>query len=120
MGGFKRILAIAFVFIMATISWTVLGGVTSTRSGDQRHSLDAAVQDLWGSPQTQNAPKLSFEWKTIREQKRTEVTSQGTHEITEQVEEQHSEPMLLNASTVAVDLQSDLRRKVCTGTRSTM
>ena len=72
MGGFKRILAIAVVFIMATISWTVLGGVTSSRSGDQRYALDEAVQELWGSPQTQNAPKLSFEWTTVREQKRTE------------------------------------------------
>lgn len=111
MGGFKRILAIAFVFIMATIAWTVLGGVTSSRSGDQRHALDAAVQELWGSPQIQNAPKLAFEWTTTREQKRTEQTSSGMHEITELIEEQHSEPMLLNASDIGVELTSDLRRK---------
>lgn len=111
MGGFKRILGIAFVFIMATISWTVLGGVTSTRSGDQRDKLDSTVQDLWGSPQTQMAPKLSFEWKTIREQKSKEHTPAGTNEITELIEEQHSEPVLLNASALDVQLNSDLRRK---------
>jgi inner membrane protein involved in colicin E2 resistance len=111
MGGFKRILGIAFVFIMATISWTVLGGVTSTRSGDQRDKLDTAVQDLWGSPQAQVAPKLSFEWKTVREQKTKEQTSQGISEITELIEEQHSEPVLLNTSTLDVTLDSDLRRK---------
>jgi len=111
MGGFKRILGIAFVFIMATISWTVLGGVTSTRSGDQRDKLDTAVQDLWGSPQAQVAPKLTFEWKTIREQKSKEQTATGTNEITELIEEQHSEPALLNASALDVTLDSDLRRK---------
>ena len=111
MGGFKRILGIAFVFIMATISWTVLGGVTTTRSGDQRHALDSAVQDLWGSTQTQVAPKLAFEWKTVREQKRTETTSMGTHEIVEMVEEEHSDTALLNASDIDVTLKSDLRRK---------
>jgi inner membrane protein involved in colicin E2 resistance len=111
MGGFKRIIGIAFVFMMTTISWLVLGGVTSSRSGDQRHELTEAVQDLWGSPQTQVAPKLAFEWKTIREQKRTENTSTGTNEIVELVEEQHSEPVLLDASTLDVALHSDLRRK---------
>src|SRR5688500_18505642 len=111
MGGFKGIVGIAFVFIMATISWTVLGGVTTTRSGDQRHALDSAVQDLWGSTQTQVAPKLTFEWKTVREQKRTETTSTGTHEIVEMVEEDHSDSALLNASDVDVTLKSDLRRK---------
>jgi len=111
MGGFKRILGIAFVFIMATISWTVLGGVTTTRSGDQRHKLKGAVQDLWGSAQAQVAPRLTFEWKTTREQKRTELTSTGTHEITEQIEEQHTDAALLNASDIDVTLDSDLRRK---------
>lgn len=111
MGGFKRILGIAFVFIMATISWTVLGGVTSTRSGDQRDRLDGAVQDLWGSPQTQVAPRLTFEWTTTREQKKSEYTAAGTKEITELVEEQHSEPVLLNASDLDVTIASDLRRK---------
>jgi len=111
MGGFKRILGIAFVFMMTTISWLVLGGVTSSRSGDQRHELTEAVQDLWGSPQTQVAPKLTFEWKTIREQKSTENTPTGTNEIVELVEEQHSEPALLDASDLDVALHSDLRRK---------
>jgi hypothetical protein len=111
MGGFKRILGIAFVFIMATISWTVLGGVTSTRSGDQRDKLDTAVQDLWGTPQTQVAPRLTFEWKTIREQKSTQQTSMGTSELTELIEEQHTEPVLLNASKLDVTIDSDLRRK---------
>jgi inner membrane protein involved in colicin E2 resistance len=111
MGGFKRILGLAFVFIMATISWTVLGGVTSTRSGDQRDKLDTAVQDLWGSPQAQVAPKLTFEWKTVREQKSKEHTPAGINEITELIEEQHSESVLLNASALDVTLDSDLRRK---------
>lgn len=111
MGGFKRILAIAAVFIMATLSWTVLGGVTTTRSGDQRHKLDAAVQDLWGSPQIQPAPRLSFEWKSVREQKRTELTSAGTREITELVEDHHAEPVPLDASDLDVTIGSDLRRK---------
>src|SRR5688572_2170645 len=48
MGGFKRILAIAIVFGMASVSWLVLGAVTSSRSSQQGAALDGAVQDLWG------------------------------------------------------------------------
>jgi inner membrane protein involved in colicin E2 resistance len=111
MGGFKRILAIAVVFGMASISWLVLGGVTSSRSGEQSATLDGAVQDLWGAQQAQSAPKLLFHWTTEREVKRSELTSQGTREITESVVDQHEEPVLLASTDLDVDIRSDMRRK---------
>lgn len=111
MGGFKRILAIAVVFGMASAAWMVLGGVTSMRSSQQTAALDGAVQELWGAQQAQNAPKLVFRWSTEREVKRNEHTMQGTREITEMVTDVHEAPGLLAATDLDVDIHSDLRRK---------
>lgn len=111
MGGLIRMFAIGVVFVIATIGWMVLGGVTDHRSGDQRGKLRGEVQNLWGSPQSQVAPKLIFQWQTRREVRRTEATPTGTREITETVTDDHQEPQLLNASDLDVEVRSDLRRK---------
>lgn len=111
MGGVRRMFAIAMVFGVATIGWMILGGVTSDRSGDQRSSLKGEVQDLWGSPHTQSAPKLIFQWQTTHEERRVEATQSGTREIVETVVDEHQEPALLNRSDLDVTLKSDLRRK---------
>ncbi len=112
MGGILRMFGVGMVFIVATIGWMILGGVTSDRSGDQRSTLKGEVQNLWGSPQTQTAPKLIFQWQTEREVTRTETTPKGeSRQVKETVTDDHQEPALLNASDVDVTLRSDLRRK---------
>lgn len=111
MGGVIRMFAVGVVFVVATIGWLILGGVTNERSGDQRFELKGEVQNLWGSPQTQVAPKLIFQWQTQREAKRVEATESGVREIVETVIDDHQDPALLNRSDVDVNLHSDLRRK---------
>jgi len=111
MGGVRRMFAIGIVFGIATIGWMVLGGVTNERSGDQRFELKGEVQNLWGSPHTQSAPKLIFQWQTTHEAKRVEATQEGTREIVETIVDEHQEPALLNRSDLDVTLKSDLRRK---------
>lgn len=111
MGGFRRIIAIAIVFGVACIGWMILGGVTLGRTGEQRTVLEGEVQDLWGTPQAQNAPKLMFRWEVERETKRVEVTSHGTREVTEMVVDKLELPMTLNGTDLDVGIRSDLRRK---------
>src|SRR5262249_13467218 len=62
-----RLLAIAAIFAVTSIAWVVLGGVMTSRSGSQSSELRSRVADLWGQPQHQAGPALSFEWVTPRE-----------------------------------------------------
>jgi len=50
------------VFVLAALGWVVLGGVMSSRTTDQRATLDGRVADLWGSPQTQAALVFELHW----------------------------------------------------------
>lgn len=57
---FKRIAAIFLVYVTTCIAWTILFGVTSTRTSNQSSNLRSEVEVLWGETQRQRAPSLSF------------------------------------------------------------
>ena len=75
MHPFVRLAGIICVFVLAAIGWLILGGVTSSRSTDQRSTLDGRVADLWGSPQTQSAPAFELRW--AEQETKTEQFSEG-------------------------------------------
>ena len=56
----KRIIAIAFIFVCASVAWAILGGTIFTRT----YSLDAVAENrvasTWGTPQNQAPPSASF------------------------------------------------------------
>lgn len=60
MSGFLRLFAIGAVYLVALVAWLVLGGVTQGRTATQSNKLNDAVSNLWGAPQTQAAPELTF------------------------------------------------------------
>jgi hypothetical protein len=111
MGGIKRILGIAFIWVIASIGWMILGGVTEHRSKDTSAKLRDGVQSLWGSPQAQEAPQLTFSWQTQERVQRTEEKNGVQSQVTELVTVKHDKAVLPDSSGVAVDLRSDLRRK---------
>lgn len=111
MGGYKRVFGIALIWIVASIGWLVLGAVTEFRKSGQQEKLRAGVQSLWGSPQVQAAPTLSFEWLTQAEAHRTEQQDGATKSVTELVTEAHEKAVPADSSRIDVDLRSDLRRK---------
>lgn len=112
MGGWKRVFAIAVIWAVAAIGWTILGGVTQQRGATQSSRMREDVQSLWGSPQQQTAPQLTFNWETQAPTQRTEQRKDGTTiQVSELVTEKHSSAQLPDASRVDVDLRSDLRRK---------
>lgn len=111
MGGYKRVLGIAFIWMVAAVGWMVLGGVTTSRKSDQEEKLRGGVQSLWGSAQTQDAPQLTFSWATVEQKQRTEQQNGVTTQVSEEVTTWHEEPLLADSTRVAVDLRSDLRRK---------
>ncbi|MGQ9832385.1 MAG: inner membrane CreD family protein [Candidatus Villigracilaceae bacterium] len=55
-----RLIAIVFIFIGATIAWTILGTSIVVRSDYGDNSLVRQVQTLWGSQHTQVAPTVTW------------------------------------------------------------
>ena len=55
------IASLVLIYSGATIAWVVLGAETRRRSDDSYHELEAKVNSLWGTPQTQLAPVLTVE-----------------------------------------------------------
>lgn len=53
-----RLLGIALVLILATVSWFVLGGSVLDRTGAKTDRLADKVSGLWGGPQTQMVPSF--------------------------------------------------------------
>ena len=111
MGGIKRIVGIAFIWIMAAIGWLILGAVTEHRADSSQTKLRDGVQSLWGSPQAQQAPQLTFTWQTQERVQRTEEKDGTKSQVTELVTVNHDKALLPDSSRVNVDLGSDLRRK---------
>ena len=106
-----RVLAVAFIFVVASVAWVALGGVTMSRSGAQSSKMRGAVAELWGRPQAQAAPSLTFEWTTSRTVRRTETYGNTSRVIEERVDEKQTREATLTSSDVAVDLRLDQRRK---------
>lgn len=112
MGGWKRVFAIGLIWAVAAVGWMILGGVTQHRETTQSTRTREDVQSLWGSPQSQSAPQLTFEWESQAQVKRTEQRPDGSAvQISEVVTEKHASTQLPDASRIDVDLRSDLRRK---------
>lgn len=78
----RRILAIAFIYVITAVAWMVLGGSVSHRSAERFNSLNDDVTELWGAPQSQRAPQLTLDWEeevdqaeTVKDEKSGRVTS---------------------------------------------
>jgi inner membrane protein involved in colicin E2 resistance len=112
MHPFVRLAGIICVFVLAAIGWLILGGVTSSRSTEQRSTLDGRVADLWGSPQTQSAPAFELRW-TEQETKTEQITDAAGKTSTRKTVETVTRvrPMDPAQSRITVDLHLDQRRK---------
>lgn len=107
----KKMMGIGFVFLVATIAWLVLGGVTHQRKEAQEGKLRGSVQALWGNEQTQRAPSLTFHHQTSEPAMRTETKDGVAVTIHELKTVSHARPVTLARSDIGVWLHSDLRRK---------
>lgn len=106
-----RLLGIAAVFIMATLAWLALAGITQLRVGSQSEKLRSSVQSLWGNQQVQRAPVLTFHYETEETVERIETKHGVEVKVREQVLHKHERPVALSSSDIDVRIGSDLRRK---------
>lgn len=55
-----RIAGIVFVFLATSFAWVVLGATVGVRTASQDTSIRGEVGQLWGVPQRQKAPAVSY------------------------------------------------------------
>jgi len=112
MHPFVRLLGIMAVFATAAIGWLILGAVMSSRTSDQRSTLEGRVADLWGSPQAQAAPTFELHWREL-ETKSEQITDPAGHTSTKKTVESVERVQVVDPvrSRLAVDLHLDQRRK---------
>ncbi|MEO8483697.1 MAG: inner membrane CreD family protein [Acidobacteriota bacterium] len=107
-----RLVPIVFIYVIATFAWFTLGSSVLARSGefDDRLSHDVAL--LWGGPQVQTAPTLTWEERsTIVEQvDATDASGRSFKRPQERVNIAQI-PVSFDSSRVDVKLALDHRRK---------
>lgn len=101
----KRIIAIAFIFICASVAWAILGGTIFSRT----YSLDEIAADrvasTWGAPQDQAPPIASFKHLVPRQEESTE----NGKKIVKTIQDEVTTPLPLESS--AVDVALDLKHR---------
>jgi inner membrane protein involved in colicin E2 resistance len=107
-----RLFAIAFILVVATIAWFLLGGSVTVRSREFDDRLASEVAQLWGGPHRQAAPAVFVErprqvTETVQQQ--TASGQPVTSEVTRTVVEPDAVP--LASSNVDVDLRLEHRQK---------
>jgi len=99
----KRIIAIAFIFVCASVAWAILGGTIFARTYDSAASSNNRVASTWGAPQNQALPSASY---TEIVPKKEESTENGKKIIkTTQEEVTTNLPLESSAIDVAIDLE---------------
>ena len=103
----KRIIAIAFIFVCASIAWAILGATIFSRT----YSLDAKAENrvasTWGSPQNQAPPSASF----TRIVPRSEETIENGKKTVKTIQEVVTTPLPLESSAIDVALDLEHRQK---------
>ena len=103
----KRIIAIVFIFVFASVAWMILGATIFSRTYDSGQTLSDRVVSTWGAPQTQSPPVASCEHNVP---KTVETVENGQKKkTTEQLTVTDNLPVESSRINVALDL--DYRQK---------
>lgn len=112
----KRIAVVVLIYVLTSVAWLILGGVTSFRTDEARNTLGSGsrdgeftsgrstVEQLWGAAQLQQAPVV---WSTHKEKVST-VNAKGKTVISEVTLE---DPAVLSSSSLNIKIDLDPRRK---------
>ncbi len=97
---FKRIVAIAAIFVLTSMAWMALGGVIEVRTRSTYRDLAGRVSELWGAPHVQEAPRAAYRVEAVFEEDAKEPKSKVI-EV----------DVPLESSDIKVDLNLEQRRK---------
>ncbi len=107
-----RLVAIAAIYVVATIAWFTLGTSVAARSGEFDDRLSKEVALLWGGPHRQAAPAVWLERPaTVTDTvERTDETGRTVSETVSRVVTERV-PLALESSRIDVELALDHRQK---------
>jgi inner membrane protein involved in colicin E2 resistance len=103
----KRLVAIVFIFICASVAWAILGGTIFARTYDSAATANDKVTSTWGALQNQAPPTATF----TRIVPRTEEIFENGKKITRTVNDEVTVPLPLESSAVDVALDLEHRQK---------
>jgi inner membrane protein involved in colicin E2 resistance len=103
----KRIIAIVFIFICASVAWGVLGGTIFSRTYDSGAVSKDKVASTWGDQQRQAPPSASF---TVEIKKKEETLENGK-KVVKTVVQEVTTPLPLESSRINVGLDLEHRQK---------
>ena len=103
----KRIIAIAFIFVSASIAWAVLGGTIFARTYDSGAASSSRVASTWGSEQNQGPPTASFKTQVSS----TQETIENGKKTTKTIQTEYTTALPLESSTIDVGLNLEHRQK---------
>lgn len=104
---FKRISAIAFIWVCTTVAWMVLGGTIFSRTYSSDDKLQSKVGSTWGTKQQQLPPNACY---STTEEKTVEREVDGKKVVrTESLTYAHE--LSLDSSRIDVDLDLAHRQK---------
>jgi inner membrane protein involved in colicin E2 resistance len=102
----KKIVAITFFYLIATIAWVSLGSTLVYRTADQDSSLREEVGQLWGTPLAQKAPSALL----VVYEKAKPTKGKKNQVVEEKIESgRFAVPIVENK--IRADLQLDQRQK---------
>lgn len=103
----KRIAAIAFIFLCATVAWAILGATIFQRTYASDNSSAVRVESTWGAPQNQLPPRASYDEIVAKKEVTTENGKQKEVLTLEKV----TNLLPLESSNLIVDLNLEHRQK---------
>src|SRR5215467_13681825 len=104
---FRRILAIAGIFVCSFLAWMVLGTSIFLRTENAGSVLSGRVASSWGEAQEQHPPTVTY---SVSEPKTVEVEESGKKvKKTEMVKV--AKGVGLDSSKIAADFHIDYRQK---------
>jgi inner membrane protein involved in colicin E2 resistance len=99
----KKIIAILFIFICASIAWAILGGTIFARTYDSGAVSSERVASTWGTQQNQGPPAASYKTQIEKQQEMIENGIRVKKTTTE--ETVTGLPLETSRIDVALDLQ---------------
>ena len=103
----KRIIAIVFIFVCASVAWAILGATLFARTYDSGSISSDRVESTWGTEQNQGPPTASYKTPMTWQQAGVE---NGVQVIRTMTEDQITE-LPLESSNIDVDLDLQHRQK---------
>ncbi len=103
----KRIIAIAFIFVCASIAWAILGGTIFSRTYSNDRLAESQVISTWGASQNQLPPTALFRHVIPK----TEEAVENGKKVTKTVEDVVITDLPLESSRINVALDLEHRQK---------